>query len=47
MPPPFETLKQEGHIALHMSVGMSVSINFVQLIPQEWFAPEASNVVGK
>ena len=46
MPP----LKKEGHIALHMSVGMSVdmsvSLNLVQLITQERFAPEASNLVG-
>ena len=44
MPP----LKKEGHIALHMSVrpsvGMSVSLNLVQLITQERFAPEASNL---
>ena len=55
-PPP---LKKEGHIALHMSVrrsvcpsvrlsvGMSVSLNLVQLITQEGFAPEASNLVGR
>ena len=42
-PPP---LKKEGHIALHMSVGMSVALNLVQLITQERFAPEASNLVG-
>ena len=45
MPP----LKKEGHIALHMSVGrsvgMSVSFNLVQLITQERFAPETSNLV--
>ena len=38
-------LKNEGYIALHMSVlyvGMSVSLNFVQLITLERFAPEAS-----
>ena len=29
-----------------MSVGMSVSLNLVQLITQERFAPEASNLVG-
>ena len=39
--------KKEGHIALHMSVGMSVSLNLVQLITQERFAPEASNLVGR
>ena len=47
MPP----LKKEGHIALHlsvgMSVGMSVALNLVQLITQEGFAPEASNLVGR
>ena len=42
MPP----LKKEGHIALHMSVGMSVALNLVQLITQEGFALEASNLVG-
>ena len=51
MPP----LKKEGHIALHMSVcpsvgrsvGMSVSLNLVQLMTQEGFDPEASNLVGR
>ena len=46
--PPFE---KGGHIALHlsvgMSVGMSVALNLVQLITQERFAPEASNLVGR
>ena len=42
--PPFE---KGGHIALHLSVGMSVSLNLVQLITQESFAPEASNLVGR
>ena len=28
-------------------VGMSVSLNLVQLITQEGFAPEASNLVGR
>ena len=49
--PPFE----KGHIALHLSVGrsvgrsvcMSVSLNLVQLITQERFAPDASNLVGR
>ena len=42
------TLKKEGHIALHMSVGGSVGIlNLVQLITQECFAQEASNLVGR
>ena len=45
---PFE---KGGHIALHMSacssVGMSVSLDLVQLITQEHFAPEASNLVGR
>ena len=57
MPPP--PLKKEGHIALHMlvgmsvgryvgrSVGMSVSHKLVQLITQERFAPEASDLVGR
>ena len=40
-------LKKERHIALHMSVGMSVSLNIVQLMTQEGFAPEASNLVGR
>ena len=43
--------KKEGHIALHMSVGklvgMSVSLNLVQLITQERFAQEPSNLVGR
>ena len=43
MPP----LKIEVHIALYMSVGMSVSLNLVQLITQECFAQEASNFVGR
>ena len=30
-----------------MSVGMSVALNLVQLITQEGFAPEASNLVGR
>ena len=49
--PPFQ---KGGHIALHifvcrsvgLSVGMSVSLNLVQLITQEHFALEASNWVG-
>ena len=40
--PPFW---KEGHIALHMSVSMSVSLNPVQLITQECFAQEASNFI--
>ena len=40
-------LKKEGHIALHMSVGMSVSLSLVQLITQECFAQEASNLLGR
>ena len=43
MPP----LKKAGHIALHISVGMSVSLNLVQLITQECFSLEASNLVGR
>ena len=42
--PPFE---KGGHIALHMSVGMLVSLNLVQLITQDCFAQEASNLVGR
>ena len=45
---PFE---KGGHIALHMSVrpsvGMSVSLNLVQLITHEDFTPETSNLVGR
>ena len=44
-------LKKVGHIVLHMSVGLyvriSVSLNLVQLITQECFAPEASNLVDR
>ena len=40
-------LQKEGHIALHLSVGMSVALNLVQLITQEGFAPETSNLVGR
>ena len=42
-PPPFE---KGGHIALNMSVGMSVSLNLVQLKTQVCFAQEVSNLVG-
>ena len=35
------------HIALHLPVGMSVSLNLVQPITQERFAPEASNLVSR
>ena len=49
--PPPPPLKKEGHIALHMSVGMSVGMSvflyLVQLITQEYFAPETSNLVGR
>ena len=49
------SFEKGGHIALHMSVGrsvrpsvgMSVSLNLVQLITQERFAPEASNLVAR
>ena len=37
-------LKKEGHIALHVSVGLP---HFVQLITQECFASEDSNLVGR
>ena len=50
MPPP-SPFEKGGHIALHMSVGpsvgMLVSLNLVQLIIQEHFSPEASNLVGR
>ena len=50
MPPPLP-FEKGGHIALHMSfglsVGISVSLHLVQLITQEHFAPEASNSVGR
>ena len=36
--------KKEGHIALHMSVGIPY---LVQLITQERFALEAPNLVGR
>ena len=43
--------KKEGHIALHMYVGryvgMSVSLNLLQRITEERFAPEPSNLVGR
>ena len=41
MPPP------PLNIALYMSVGMSVSLNLVQLITQDCFAQETSNLVGR
>ena len=46
-PPPFE--KGGAYCFAHVgrSVGMSVSLNLVQLISQERFAPEASNLVGR
>ena len=47
-------LKKEGaycvaHVGRSVvpSVGMSVSLNLVQLITQDGFAPEASNLVGR
>ena len=45
--PPFE--KGGAYCFAHVgrSVGMSVSLNLVQLITQERFAPEASNLVGR
>ena len=33
--------------SVRRSVGMSVSLNLVQLITQEGFVPEASNLVGR
>ena len=42
-------LEKGGHIALHLSVGkncaMSVYLNFVQLVTQEDFDQEASNLI--
>ena len=49
--PPFE--KGGAYCVAHvgpsvcLSVSMSVSLNLVQLITQEGFAPEASNLVGR
>ena len=45
--PPFE--KGGAYCVAHVgpSVGMSVSLNLVQMITQERFAPEASNSVGR
>ena len=40
---PFE----EGGAYCFAHVGMSVSLNLVQLITQERFAPKASNLVGR
>ena len=40
--PPFE-----GGAYCVAHVGRSVSLNLVQLITQERFAPEASNLVGR
>ena len=52
IPPPPPSFEKGGHIALTCpsvcrSIGMLVSFNFVQLITQEHFAPEASNLVGR
>ena len=33
--------------SIGLYVGMSISLNLVQLISQERFAPEASNMVGR
>ena len=46
------SLKKEGILhctcpSVCLSVGMSVSLNLVQLITQERFAREASNLVGR
>ena len=45
-------LEKEGILlctcpSVGMFVGMSVSLNLVQLITQEHFAPQASNLVGR
>ena len=48
--PPFEKggAYRFSHVCRYVGryVGMSVSLNFVQLITQERFAPEASNLVS-
>ena len=46
-PPPFE--KGGAYCLAHVGryVDMSVSLNLVQLITQECFAQEASNLVGR
>ena len=49
--PPFEkggrfTCRSVG-MSVGQYVGMSVALNLVQLITQEGFAPEASNLVGR
>ena len=43
--PPFE--KVGAYCVARRSVGMLVSLNLVQLITQECFAEEASNLVGR
>ena len=45
--PPFE--KGGAYCVAHVGryVGISVSLNLVQLITQEGFAPETSNLVGR
>ena len=45
--PPFEKGGAYCVAPVGRSVGMSVALNFVQLITQEGFAPEASNLVGR
>ena len=56
-PPPFEKGGADcfAHVGrsvcrsvgMYVAVGMSVSLNLVQLITQERLAPEASNLVGR
>ena len=45
----YPSSKKEGHnCILHVGQSvLSVSLNLVQLIPQERFAPEAPNLVGR
>ena len=46
-PPPFEKGGAYCVAPVGPSVGMSVSLNLVQLVTQEGFAQEASNLVGR
>ena len=46
-PPPFEEGGAYCYAHVGRYVGRSVSLNLVQLITQERFAPEASNLVGR
>ena len=44
--PPFEEGGTHCYAYVGRSVAMSVSLNLVQLITEECFAPEASNIGG-